>query len=68
MPRNDRSPGEVIDKDHYGNRIFNDLESKGISWISCFFDADWHPKMIESWKLTGSGELFKKALHGELVK
>jgi hypothetical protein len=35
------------------------------------FDADWHPKLIETWdtyKLTESWEFFKKALHEELAK
>lgn len=61
-------PGETIDGDHYGPVIVKYLEERGISWLGWVFDAEWHPNMIRSWddySLTGSGEFFKKALHGQ---
>ncbi len=55
--------------DHYGNIIINYLEEKGISWTAWVFDPEWFPRMFESWdsyKLTESGQFFKKAMHKEL--
>jgi endoglucanase len=55
----------------YGEAIIKYLEEKNISWVGWIFDADWHPKMLESWEnyeLTGSGDFFKKALHGKIGK
>ncbi len=55
----------------YGEAIINYLEERDISWVGWIFDADWHPKMLKSWEdyeLTGSGEFFKKALHGKVGK
>ncbi len=55
----------------YGEAIVKYLEERGISWIAWIFDADWHPQMLKSWEgyeLTGSGEFFKKALHGKVGK
>ena len=57
------------ENDDYGKRITDYLESKGISWTAWVFDADWYPKMIESWEtyeLTKSGEFFKQAMQGEV--
>lgn len=62
-------PGQTIDADHYSNRIINYLEGKGINWICWVFDPEWGPSLLKSWdnfELTGSGEFFKKAMHGEL--
>jgi len=62
-------PGQTIDADHYGNRIIGYLEGRGISWICWVYDPEWGPSLLKSWdsyELTGSGEFFKKALHGEL--
>lgn len=61
--------GDVINAEHYGNRIINYLEGRGISWVCWVYDPEWGPSMLKSWdtyELTGSGEFFKKALHGEL--
>lgn len=58
-------------KDAYGKEIIPFLESKGISWLWWVFDPDWWPPMFESWdnyKLTESGEFYKKAVRGELTK
>jgi endoglucanase len=55
----------------YGEIIIGYLEDRDISWVCWIFDADWNPAMIKSWKdyeLTGSGEFFKKALHGKIGK
>ena len=63
--------GDVIDENHYGNIITHYLESRGISWIAWVFDADWHPKLIESWntyQLTEPGEFFKEAMQREIQK
>jgi endoglucanase len=62
---------EKGDNEGYGEAIINYLEERNISWVGWIFDADWHPKMLKAWEgyeLTGSGEFFKKALHGEIVK
>jgi endoglucanase len=62
-------PGETVGEDHYGNRIVRYLEGRGISWVAWVFDPEWHPGMLQSWEtyeLTGSGEFFKKALHGQI--
>ena len=65
-------PGQSTDdEDFYGNRIINYCESKGISWLCWVFDPEWGPRMLNSWdeenyELSGGGEFFKKALHGEL--
>ena len=67
----DLKSGEIINDDHYGNRIIRYLEGKGISWVCWDFDPEWGPRILESWdpyKLTESGEFFKKAMHGEVVK
>jgi endoglucanase len=64
---------EEIEKDEnkgYGEIIIGYLERRGISWVCWIFDADWNPAMIKSWKdyeLRGSGEFFKKVLHGKKV-
>lgn len=62
-------PGQTIGKDHYGNKIINYLEGKGISWLCWIYDPEWGPNMLKSWdtyELTESGKFFKQALHGEL--
>jgi hypothetical protein len=51
----------------YGNRITRYLEGRGISWVAWVFDPEWQPALLQSWnhfELSGSGEFFKKALHG----
>jgi endoglucanase len=63
--------GKKAGADDYGNVIIRYLEGRGIGWIAWVFDPDWHPKMLESWdkyELTGCGEFFKRALHGEVGK
>lgn len=62
---------QQVDESHYGYVILDYLENRGISWMAWVFDADWHPSMIADWdgyKLTDSGEYFKKALHGKVLK
>jgi endoglucanase len=62
-------PGQTIDVNHYGNRIINYLEGKGISWICWDYDPDWGPRLLQSWdtyELTESGKFFSKAMKGEL--
>lgn len=62
----DTKPGEVVDDDHYGNRITRFLESHGISWCAWVFDPEWGPAMLKTWKgyeLSGGGEFFKAAMH-----
>lgn len=59
-------PGEMVDDDHYGNRITRFLEQRGISWLAWVFDPNWGPPLLRSFDgfpLTGSGEFFKQALH-----
>lgn len=61
--------GQSIDDEHYGNRIIDYLEGKGISWICWVYDPEWGPRMLKSWEtyeLTESGAFFKNAMHGEL--
>ncbi|HEX4055468.1 MAG TPA: cellulase family glycosylhydrolase [Tepidisphaeraceae bacterium] len=62
--------GEKIDADHYGNRIVNYLESKGISWVAWDYDPEWGPRLLKSWNydLTASGEFFEQAMHREIAK
>jgi len=62
-------PGTTIGEDHYGFKIINYLESKGIGWICWVYDPEWGPRMLKSWdtyELTEGGAFFKKAMHGEL--
>ena len=62
---------DKVDENHYGYIILEYLESRGISWMCWVFDAEWHPRMIADWdgyQLTGCGEYFKKALHGDVLK
>jgi endoglucanase len=62
----DLKEGETITNDHYGNRIVNYLESRGISWMCWNFDPQWGPCLLKSYntyELTGTGEFIKKALH-----
>jgi endoglucanase len=59
-------PGEVVDDNHYGNRITRFLEQRGISWMAWVFDPKWGPRMLTSFdgfKLAGDGEFFKQAMH-----
>ncbi|MBN1764562.1 MAG: cellulase family glycosylhydrolase [Sedimentisphaerales bacterium] len=61
--------GEEINEEHYGPIIIKYLEGRGISWIAWVYDPQWGPPMLKSWdayELTGSGEFFKKAMHGEV--
>ena len=62
-------PGQVINDDHYGNRIIKYLEGKGIGWLCWVYDPEWGPPMLKSWDTyepTESGSFFKKAMHGQL--
>jgi endoglucanase len=62
-------PGSTMEEDHYGYKIIDYLESKGISWVCWVYDPEWFPRMLKSWdtyELTPGGEFFKKAMHGEL--
>lgn len=62
-------PGSTMTEDHYGYKIIDYLESKGIGWICWVYDPEWGPRMLKSWEtyeLTEGGEFFKKAMHGEL--
>ncbi len=66
----DLAPGQTVTDDHYGSRIISYLESKGISWVCWVFDPEWGPRLLKSWdtyELTGSGQFFEKAMHGELA-
>ncbi|MGD0338365.1 MAG: cellulase family glycosylhydrolase [Bacteroidota bacterium] len=59
------SHGVVNEYSDYGDRIIKYLEEKGISWVAWIFDPEWTPSLISSWdtyKLTESGEFFKKAM------
>jgi aryl-phospho-beta-D-glucosidase BglC (GH1 family) len=58
--------GEVVDDDHYGNRLTHFLEERGISWMAWVFDPEWGPRMLKSfdgYALTGFGEFAKQAMH-----
>ncbi len=62
----DVKDGEVVDDNHYGNRITRFLEQRGISWMAWVYDPEWGPQMLKSFDgftLTGGGEFFKQALH-----
>lgn len=60
-------PGDPADgAEHYGTRITQYLESRGISWVAWVYDPEWWPALLKSWDnfpLTGTGEFFKKALN-----
>ena len=59
-------PGEVIDDNHYANRITRFLEQRGISWVAWVFDPEWGPPMLKSFDgfvLSSAGEFFKQAMH-----
>jgi endoglucanase len=52
----------------YGNRITKYLEGRGMSWVAWVFDPEWGPQLLKSWddfKLSGSGEFFKKAMQAQ---
>ena len=58
-------PGQVVDDDHYGNRITRYLEQRGISWMAWVYDPNWGPPMLSSfdgYRLTGAGEFFRQAM------
>jgi endoglucanase len=60
--------GLQVGPDDYGNQIIRYLESRGIGWMAWVFDPEWQPALLKSWdnyQLTGAGEFFKKALHGQ---
>jgi endoglucanase len=62
----DLKPGEVVDDNHYGNRITRFLEERGISWMAWVFDPSWGPAMLKSFdgfELAGDGAFFKEAMH-----
>jgi len=59
-------PDEVIDDNHYANRITRFLEQHGISWVGWVFDPNWGPPLLKSFDgfaLNPAGEFFKQALH-----
>ena len=59
-------PGEVVDDNHYGNRITRFLEERGISWMAWVYDPSWGPRMLKSFdgfELAGDGVFFKEAMH-----
>ena len=59
-------PGDGDDADHYGARITQFLEERGISWMAWVFDPKWGPQLLtafDGFKRTGSGEFFSKAMH-----
>jgi endoglucanase len=59
--------GQTVGPDDYGYQIVRYLEARGIGWLAWVFDPEWQPTLLKSWEgyqLTGSGEFFKKALHG----
>jgi len=63
--------GHEVGPDDYGNLIIRYLESRGIGWMAWVFDPEWQPALLKSWdnyQLTGAGEFFKKALHGQIGK
>ncbi len=58
----------ISDNGEYGKEIIGYLERRGISWMVWIYDPDWYPRLIESldtFKLTESGEFFKKAMQGK---
>jgi hypothetical protein len=58
-------PGEVVDDNHYGNRITRFLEQRGISWVAWVYDTQWWPQMLTSFdghKLNTVGEFFSEAM------
>ncbi len=62
-------PGTDIEADHYGYKIIDYLESKGISWLCWVYDPEWYPRMLKDWEsydLTEGGAFFRRAMHGEL--
>jgi hypothetical protein len=61
----------LAENGEYGKEIVQYLEGKGISWVCWIYDPLWKPTLIESWdtfKLTESGEFFRKALRREIEK
>jgi hypothetical protein len=63
-------PGDVVDDNHYGNRITRFLEQRGISWMAWVYDDDWTPSMLRSYDgyaLNGVGEFFKQAMQRPLA-
>jgi endoglucanase len=61
----------TADNNEYGKEIISYLESKRISWVCWAFDPLWKPNLLQSWdtfKLTESGEFFRKALRQEIAK
>jgi Endoglucanase len=62
---------EWEDNGEYGKEIISYLEERGISWVCWVFDPEWYPRLVESWdpfRLTKSGEFFRKALRHEIEK
>ena len=61
----------MTENGEYGKEIIAYLDKKGMSWMAWVYDPDWYPRLIESWdtfKLTESGEFFKKALQGDAAR
>ncbi len=61
--------GQEVKDEDYPKAIIRYLEGKGIGWVGWVYDPEWYPRMLESWdtyELTGGGEFFKQALHGEI--
>ncbi len=61
----------TADNGEYGEKVIAYLEGRGISWVVWVFDPDWTPRLIESlesYKLTESGEFFRRALRRKAEK
>lgn len=61
--------GQEVKEEDYPKAIVTYLEGRGIGWVGWVFDPEWFPRMLESWdtyELTGCGESFKQAMHGEI--
>jgi hypothetical protein len=51
--------------EHYGTRITQYLEHRGISWLAWVYDPQWWPAMLTSWDgypLSGPGKFFEGAM------
>ena len=61
----------MAENGEYGVAITRYLDGRGISWVAWVFDPEWFPAMFSSWdtyKLTDSGEFFKKAMQANNAK
>ncbi|HTJ14069.1 MAG TPA: cellulase family glycosylhydrolase [Dinghuibacter sp.] len=51
--------------EHYGTRITQYLEGRGISWLAWVYDPQWWPALLTSWDgypLSGTGKFFEGAM------